>query len=56
MQQFKGKPEKKRSMYRIMYRRKEERRGIIWWKIGAWTMKEVRRNNDRTGCLVWSKE
>jgi hypothetical protein len=34
----------------------QEKRGIIWRKTGAWRMKEVRRNKDRTRCLIWSKE
>jgi hypothetical protein len=42
-------------MYKVMYRGSEESIGIIWWKIVAWRMKEVRKN-DRMRCLIWNKE
>lgn len=34
----------------------EDRRGIVWWKIGVWRMKEVIRNSELGIWPICSKE
>jgi hypothetical protein len=35
---------------------REARRGIIWWKIGAWRLKEVGRNSEEGICATRGKK
>jgi hypothetical protein len=32
------------------------RRGTVWWKIGIWRLKGVRRNSEHWTCTMCSKE